>query len=136
MSLSQEERNAIVAYRTEKASMALDEIKKVMPLEVWSIIANRMYYALYYAVSALLTKDSHPVNTHKGALSLVNQYYVKTDILTKEDGHLFGQVFAFRQGSDYDDFIDATKEDVEQLFPKVEVLVKKIISLTNEENSK
>lgn len=136
MSLSQEERNAIVAYRTEKASMALDEIKKVMPLEVWSIIANRMYYALYYAVSALLTKDSHPVNTHKGALSLVNQYYVKTDILTKEDGHLFGQVFAFRQGSDYDDFIDATKEDVEQLFPKVEVLVKKIIALTNEENSK
>ncbi len=136
MSLSQEERNAIVAYRTEKARMALDEIKKVMPLEVWSIIANRMYYALYYAVSALLTKDSHPVNTHKGALSLVNQYYVKTDILTKEDGHLFGQVFAFRQGSDYDDFIDATKEDVEQLFPKVEVLVKKIIALTNEENSK
>ena len=136
MSLSQEERNAIVAYRTEKARMALDEIKKVMPLEVWSIIANRMYYALFYAVSALLTKDSHPVNTHKGALSLVNQYYVKTDILTKEDGHLFGQVFAFRQGSDYDDFIDATKEDVEQLFPKVEVLVKKIIALTNEENSK
>lgn len=136
MSLSQEERNAIVAYRTEKARMALDEIKKVMPLEVWSIIANRMYYALFYAVSALLTKDSHPVNTHKGALSLVNQYYVKTDILTKEDGHLFGQVFAFRQGSDYDDFIDATKEDVEQLFPKVEVLVKKIIALTNEDNSK
>lgn len=136
MSLSQEERNAIVAYRTEKARMALDEIKKVMPLEVWGIIANRMYYALYYAVSALLTKDSHTVNTHKGALSLVNQYYVKTDILTKEDGHLFGQVFAFRQGSDYDDFIDATKEDVEQLFPKVEVLVKKIIALTNEDNSK
>lgn len=136
MSLSQEERNAIVAYRTEKARMALDEIKKVMPLEVWSIIANRMYYALFYAVSALLTKDSHPVNTHKGALSLVNQYYVKTDILTKEEGHLFGQVFAFRQGSDYDDFIDATKEDVEQLFPKVEVLVEKIIALTNEDNSK
>ncbi|MBR5983359.1 MAG: HEPN domain-containing protein [Bacteroidales bacterium] len=135
MSLSQEERNAIVAYRTEKARMALDEIKKVMPLEVWSIIANRMYYALYYAVSALLTKDSHPVNTHKGALSLVNQYYVKTDILTKEDGHLFGLVFAFRQGSDYDDFIDATKEDVEQLFPKVETLVEKIIALTNEKNS-
>jgi uncharacterized protein (UPF0332 family) len=136
MSLSQEERNAIVAYRTEKARMALDEIKKVMPLEVWSIIANRMYYALFYAVSALLTKDSHPVNTHKGALSLVNQYYVKADILTKEDGHLFGQVFAFRQGSDYDDFIDATKEDVERLFPKVEVLVEKIIALTNEDNSK
>ena len=136
MSLSQEERNAIVAYRTEKARIALDEIKKVMPLEVWGIIANRMYYALYYAVSALLTKDSHPVNTHKGALSLVNQFYVKTDILTKEDGHLFGQVFAFRQGSDYDDFIDATKEDVEQIFPKVEALVEKIIALTNEKSSK
>ena len=134
MSLTQEERNAIVAYRVEKARGALDEIRKVMPLEVWGMIANRMYYALYYAVSALLTKDSHPVNTHKGALSLVNQYYVKTGILTKDDGHLFGQVFAFRQGSDYDDFIDATKEDVEQLFPKVEALVEKLIGLTNDKS--
>ena len=63
MSLSDEERRAIVLYRIEKATAALDDIRKVLPLEMWSIIANRMYYALYYAASALLIHDGHKVGT-------------------------------------------------------------------------
>lgn len=63
MSLSDEERHAIVLYRIEKANAALDDIRKVLPLKMWSIIANRMYYALYYAASALLIHDGHKVGT-------------------------------------------------------------------------
>ena len=55
MSLSDEERRAIVLYRIEKTQTALADIHKILTLEMWSIIANRMYYALYYAASALLT---------------------------------------------------------------------------------
>lgn len=131
MSLTDEERQAIVLYRIEKAQNALDDIKKIFPMEVWATIANRMYYAIYYAASALLIKDSHKVSSHKGVISLFNLYYVKTGILSKEDGRLFGNVFAFRQGSDYDDFIDASEEDVREYLPQVEQLVEKIITLIN-----
>ena len=114
MSLSEEERRAIVLYRIEKAKAALDDIRKILPLEMWNIIANRMYYA----ASALLIHDGHKVGTHKGVIALFNLNYV-----------LFSNVFAFRQGSDYDDFIDATEEDVKRYFPRVEALVNKIVSL-------
>lgn len=130
MSLSDEERRAIVLYRIEKANAALDDIQKILPLEMWSIIANRMYYALYYAASALLIHDGHKVGTHKGVIALFNLNYVKDGPLSKKDGALFSNVFAFRQGSDYDDFIDATEEDVKRYLPRVEALVIKIISLT------
>lgn len=129
MSLSDEERQAIVNYRIEKARMALNEIRRVMPLEVWGMIANRMYYALYYAAAALLISDGHVVGTHKGVISLLNQYYVRTGLLSKNDGNLFGSIFAFRQGSDYDDFIDATEDDIKRYFPLVEQLVEKIVTL-------
>lgn len=129
MSLSEEERRAIVDYRIEKARTALSDIRKIMPMEVWAIVANRMYYALYYAASALLIHDAHTVGTHRGVLSQLNQFYVKEGRLSKEDGHLFGRIFAFRQGSDYDDFIDATQSEVEQYLPRVEALVEKIVSL-------
>lgn len=132
MSLSDEERKAIVIYRTEKARLSLDEVRRVMSLKVWSMIANRMYYALYYAASALLINDEHLVSTHKGVISLLNQYYVRTGKLSKEDGSLFGSIFAFRQGSDYDDFIDATEDDIERYLPEVVMLVEKIISLIKE----
>ncbi len=131
MSLTDEERRAIVCYRVEKARTALSDIHKIMPMEVWAIIANRMYYALYYAASALLINDAHMVSTHRGVLSQLNQYYVREGLLSKEDGHLFGRIFAFRQGSDYDDFIDASQSEVEQYLPKVESLVDKIVSLIN-----
>lgn len=129
MSLNDEERNAIVTYRVEKAQIALEEIKRAMPLKVWGMIANRMYYTLYYAASALLISDAHQVGTHKGVISLLNQYYVRTGLLTKEDGNLFGSIFAFRQGSDYDDFIDASEEDIKRYLPQVEQLAEKIILL-------
>ena len=128
MSLSDEERRAIVEYRIEKAHTALSEIRSVMPMKVWGMIANRMYYALYYAASVLLINDAHTVSTHKGVMALINQYYVKTGTLSKDDGRLFANVFTFRQGSDYDEFIDASEEDILQYLPQVEVLVEKITS--------
>ena len=134
MSLTDEERYAIVQYRIEKAQNALNDIHKILPMEVWSTIANRMYYALYYAVSAWLIKDGHKVSSHKGVISLYNLYYIKSGILSQDDGSLFGSVFAFRQGSDYDDFIDASEKDVKEYLPQVETLVKKIISLINAQN--
>ena len=90
-----------------------------------------MYYAIYYAAPALLINDTHPVNTHNGVISLLNQYYVRTGLLSKEDGNLFGNVFAFRQGCDYDDYIDASEDDIIRYLPQVEQLVEKIVSLTN-----
>ena len=134
MSLTDEERQAIVQYRIEKSRNALAEIQKILPMEVWATIANRMYYAIYYAASALLIQDGHKVGSHKGVISLFNMYYVKTGILSVEDGRLFGNVFAFRQESDYDDFIDASEQDVKEYLPLVEQLVARIISLTSREN--
>lgn len=129
MSLTDEERRAIVQYRIEKAQNAIEEIKKMMPLKLWATIANRMYYALYYAASALLLNDGHATNTHKGVISLFHLYYVKTEKLSLEDGRLFGNIFSFRQGCDYDDFIDASEKDVNEYFPQVEMLVGKILDL-------
>ena len=100
---------------------------------MWSVIANRLYYALYYAASALLIHNRHKVSTHKGVIALFNLYYIKDGLLPKEDGVLFANIFAFRQGSDYDDFFDATEEDVKRYLPQVEALVEKIVSLINQQ---
>ncbi len=131
MSLSDEERRAIVMYRIEKAQTALADIHKILPLGMWSIIANRLYYALYYAASALLIHTRHKGSTHKGVIALFILYYIKDGLLPKEDGVLFANIFAFRQGSDYDDFFDATEEDIQRYLPQVEALVGKIVSLIN-----
>ena len=41
MSLNDEEKRAVVAYRLDKANKTLDDAKKVIELELWATAANR-----------------------------------------------------------------------------------------------
>ncbi len=105
MSITQEERKAIVDYRLEKAETSIEEAQKISSLSLWNIAANRLYYALYYAASALLINDGLTSHTHRGLISQVHLNYVKTDKLTEENGRLLRRLFTLRHEGDYEDFI-------------------------------
>ena len=49
MTLKSEDRKNIIIYRLEKAVQTLDEAKAVSALGYWTLAANRLYYAAYYA---------------------------------------------------------------------------------------
>ena len=129
MNLSVEDRDAIAEYRIKKANLTLSAIYKVRPLEVWGMIVSQMYFALYYSLSALLIHDGHVTYKPSEVKSQIKQFYVKTGKLSKEDLFLFVQIATLRQDSDYHDFIDANKNDVDFFLPKVEELVEKMASL-------
>ena len=129
MSLTDEERSAIVSYRLEKADGAFIEAQDCASMGHWTLAANRLYYAAYYASSALLINAGYQVKTHEGTIGMIGQYYVKTGVLTKEEGALLARLQNMRHTGDYDDFLDWTKEDVEPCFLRVEAYVKRLKSL-------
>ena len=45
MSLTDEERSALVTYKIEKANKTLEQVKTIIPMEYWEMAANRLYYA-------------------------------------------------------------------------------------------
>lgn len=53
MSLTEEERNAILAFRIAKAKETLQEAKGIATLNYWNAVANRLYYSCYYITWAL-----------------------------------------------------------------------------------
>ena len=126
MSLSQEERKAVVDYRLEKAESTFDEAQKVSTLDLWNNAANRLYYSLYYAATALLIADQHQCHTHSGMLTLMNMHYVKTGKLSAEDGRLLRRLFTLRHEGDYEDFVEVTKEEILQATPEVRALLDKL----------
>ena len=129
MSLSDEERRAIVNYRIEKAHVAMEDANQMAILQRWSAAANRMYYAVYYAATALLISNGYTTRTHSGMITQINVHFVLQGILTKADGRLINKLFDLRQEADYDDFIDADEEDIKEYMPQVKTLIEKIISL-------
>lgn len=55
MSLNEEERVILVAREYEKAQQFCKDIGNA-ELGFWNVVANRLYYALFHAVSAMLIK--------------------------------------------------------------------------------
>ncbi|MDR2685135.1 MAG: HEPN domain-containing protein [Prevotellaceae bacterium] len=65
MSLNNEERTALMEYRLQKAKDTMTETKEIIDAHAWYAAANRLYYACYYAVSALLIANGHTAHTRK-----------------------------------------------------------------------
>lgn len=126
MGLSEEEKVAIVAYRKEKAFGALQEARDNFNLNHWTLVANRLYYAAYYVVTALMINDGFHAKTHAGVHAILSKEYVTTDKITEEERKLFGRLFQMRQTGDYGDCFEYEKEDVEPLIEKTERFVNRI----------
>lgn len=136
MSLSDEERFALVSYRLEKAHNTMEQVKSIVPLAYWDMIANRLYYAVYYAVSALLLQDGHSVQTHHGIIQMLGLHYIKTDILNREYGTLYSQLFSLRQTGDYGDTFGLTEKQVLPLIKPAEEMINTIDTLIKEKKQK
>ena len=73
----------------------------------------------------LTTEEGFTARTHDRIIGMIGQNYVRTGILTTEDGALLARLQNMRHTGDYDDFLDWTKEDVEPYISKVEDFIKK-----------
>lgn len=101
MGLTDEERNILVRLEYEKACSLMEQAEKVVELGYWDMAANRLYYSIFHAVSALLIKDGHKVGTHKGVVLLFGQHYIRTGVFTIEEGRLYSQLQTMREKADY-----------------------------------
>lgn len=132
MKLSQENREALIALYAEKAEETMGEVQVAVTAEKWSMAANRLYYALLHALTALFLKDGYPVATHLGAKMTLGLHYVKEGTITQEQGRLFSRLETLREKADYDCFFKADKEDIEQYLPQANKLFERIKGLIAE----
>lgn len=113
MSLKEEDRRVLVTLELEKVDKTLAEMEIQMKNALWSLVANRLYYALFHAVSALLIIDRHEVGTHRGAVNMFSLYYVKTGLFSIAEGKLYSNLQKLREDGDYNCSIDVEQSDVE-----------------------
>lgn len=129
MTLLSDERNSLIEYRIKRAFESFDEAKEVFKLNRWILTANRLYYTIFYACSALLISKGLNANTHAGIRTLIHSNFVKTGKLSREDGLLLTNLFNMRLTGDYGDVFDWDDNDFNILIPQVATLLNKIINL-------
>ena len=92
--LTDSDRLEIVKYRLEKAYRTYHEAKGAINSGFGETAANRLYYAAYYAVSALLISYKYEVSTHNGVIQMFGKAFLKNNIIDKKYGRTFNQLFS------------------------------------------
>ena len=115
--LTPQERIDIVRYRMENAQKTLLEVAVHIENEFYNTAVNRMYYACYYAVCALLIANKIQTKSHDGAKQMFSLHFVKTGIVSKEFGRFYNNLFDERTTGDYDDLFDHDLATCEEYYP-------------------
>lgn len=114
-----DENDDIVQYRMLRSEEAVEEAKLLADAGHWNAAMNRLYYAFYYAVSALVHKEGSFAKTHSGLKNQFSQQFIVTNRLDASCGELYSVLFASRQEGDYADFVVFTEAEVMPLIGKV-----------------
>lgn len=109
--MTKDERS-LIEYRMERAHETLGEAKIMFDAGRINTYVNRLYYACFYAVSALLLTKGLTTSKHSHLRSLLHREFIKAGTVPADLGVHFDLLFNSRQKGDYSDFVTFKAEDV------------------------
>ncbi|MEW6426277.1 MAG: HEPN domain-containing protein [Bacillota bacterium] len=112
----EENKAPLISYRLTQAKESLEDAKKLAEHQGSPrSIANRAYYAMFYAVQALLLTIGKGSSRHSGVISLFDLHFVKTGIFSKEHSKTLHYAFEVRQQGDYGEMVEIESEDAGEI---------------------
>ena len=122
--------NDFIHYRLQRSKETLEEADYIARGKYYNAAVNRLYYACYYAASALMLVNNLDASTHKGIKNMLGLHFVKAGRLDNKYGRIYQQLFENRQAGDYEDFVYCDRELYDILYPQAKDFVKTVSSMT------
>lgn len=103
--LKDSERIDVINYRLSRSHETLKAADILIESGDLYSAVNRLYYACYYALSALLIKHELPTKTHNGVKTQFGEHFIMKKVIDRRHGVFYSQIFNSRHEGDYDDFV-------------------------------
>ena len=114
----------LLNYRIEKAFTTLEEAEIIIQRGFFNGGVNRLYYACFYAVTALLLTKNYSPKSHKGTRNLFHIHFVETKIISSELNRFYSELFNARKKSDYADFMEYSPETLNEWLENTRIFIK------------
>ena len=108
-----------IKYRIQRAEESYEDALILAENHRWNAVVNRLYYACFYAVIALLLENNIETQSHDGTRTQFGLHFVKRGLIDKKYGKLYTKLFDFRQKGDYGDLIDYDESTISPLIDSV-----------------
>jgi uncharacterized protein (UPF0332 family) len=121
------DKRTLIQYRLEQAHNTLQDAQSLIEKGGSPVsIINRSYYAMFYAVLALLITIGKGTSKHSGAIALFDENFIKTNLFPKEMGKLLHRAFDMREKGDYSDMVVVTIDEAMDVFNSAIEFVKNV----------
>lgn len=124
--LLSEEKIALSKIRINNAKERVAFADGILAIGDYKTVANRSYYAVFYAMRAVLALDGIDSKKHSGIIAEFRKNYLKTEILPKTLSPMIDALVEIRQGSDYDDFYVVSKDEVCEQLENAKVFISEV----------
>lgn len=122
-----------VRYRLNKAKETLETAKMIFKDgKDFTSANNRAYYAIFYAIRAVLAIEEIDFKRHKDVLAYFNKEYVNKEKFPKMIGRKISQAQRIREDSDYDDDYEPSLEKTEQQINTAQELIDLVEKYVND----
>ncbi|MGL6227282.1 MAG: HEPN domain-containing protein [Thermoguttaceae bacterium] len=118
----------------EKSDTALEDTKKNVHINSLETAQNRLYYAIFYAVSALAKLDGFATSKHTQLLGWFNRNYIHSGKIDRGTAEIYREAFDLRQKSDYQLMYVPEKQELVKNIQEAEQFIAVIKSLIAEHN--
>ena len=123
----------LIRYRQKKAREALEDAALLFHSGRLFSTLNRIYYALFYEVVALLLTADLSSAKHTGVRALFNEHFVKAGKVSVELGRFYSRMYEFRQKGDYVDFVEFEREKVKEWLDQASMFINEMDKIIKKE---
>ena len=119
-----------IRYRNQSSKETLKDARLLLENGSLRSAVNRLYYACFYAVSALLLTDDLHSSKHSGIRALFIKHWIKTGHSPQQMGRFYLRLFERRQTGDYHDLVTFEREEVESWYREAEAFITEVVMQT------
>ena len=121
-----------ISYLIDKAEEVYSAAVLLYNAGQWNSAINRLYYACFYAASALLLKRGVGAKSHAGVIAKFSEHVVRTGEMIADEYRVYSKLLNWRTKGDYSDMFDFTEEDVASVMAPTRTFLDKVKQLIHQ----
>ena len=124
--MEEKDRQSLINYRLQQARENLELVEFLFISKKFVVTVNRIYYGIYYSITALALKYQFETSKHLQLIAWFNKEFISSQKIDKRFGKILRNAYQNRRKGDYDAFMDFTSEEIESMIEDMKDFISEI----------
>jgi len=132
--IEERDRDSLIEFRLNQANDTIELARFLVSSDKLAVAVNRIYYGMYYALTALALKNRFETSKHGQLIGWFNKEFIITEKADSKFGKILRNAYQNRTKGDYDAFVSFSKVEVESMLSEMSVFIAEINRLLKKQN--